>query len=216
MKQHAKCPKCGGERIWRLERIAAQDHSVTESGGAYELKLVAGGTKHAFGHFDAYVCEQCSYTEFWSVGLARLTHGQGGAQLVSAGGGSSADSSAQRLDAEQRAMLRERTEKELARTRQERAACEERQRSGRAPSFKLGFLAAVAIGAGLTAVVANAIVTAPFVALWVFGGACGGGLSVWLKRTSDRGRLRLRVEDLRVQVAALEHVPRPAPPGSRP
>lgn len=80
MKNTLACPKCDSRKLWRIERFR---HDSDIAGGR-ELPVaifVAEGEgplgmdlhKRA-GRYDAYVCAQCGYSEFWAHGLNELTH----------------------------------------------------------------------------------------------------------------------------------------------
>jgi predicted nucleic-acid-binding Zn-ribbon protein len=79
MKRSLKCPKCGGEKLWVIEKYRIPG----ETAEGNELSLVPhqpDGKTSRFGigrvtprgHFDLYVCDGCGYTELYGGGLEEL------------------------------------------------------------------------------------------------------------------------------------------------
>ena len=74
MKTTLTCPKCGGGKIWRIDRFT----TPSEYQGGTEMHVVIDrGPREPLltaGSFDAYVCHGCGYTEFYAHHLAELRH----------------------------------------------------------------------------------------------------------------------------------------------
>lgn len=79
MRRTLKCPKCGGVRIWVIERFRVP----SESSEGQELAVVphqAEMTRSLFGiprqsprgHFDLYACDGCGFTELYARDLSSL------------------------------------------------------------------------------------------------------------------------------------------------
>jgi predicted nucleic-acid-binding Zn-ribbon protein len=58
MKSGHPCPKCGATGIERFE-------SVRAGGGPLSVGHIAVDAFTMFSQFDAYVCQNCGYTEFY-------------------------------------------------------------------------------------------------------------------------------------------------------
>jgi predicted nucleic-acid-binding Zn-ribbon protein len=58
MKFGRPCPKCGGTAIELFE-------SVRAGGGPLAVDHVLAGTFSMFSQFEAFVCGNCGYTEFY-------------------------------------------------------------------------------------------------------------------------------------------------------
>ena len=58
MKFGHPCPKCGGTAIERFE-------SVRSGGGPLSVRHVAADMFTVFSQFEAFVCQNCGYTEFY-------------------------------------------------------------------------------------------------------------------------------------------------------
>jgi predicted nucleic-acid-binding Zn-ribbon protein len=58
MKSGHPCPKCGATAIERFE-------SVRPGGGPLSVGYIAADAFTMFSQFDAYVCQNCGYTEFY-------------------------------------------------------------------------------------------------------------------------------------------------------
>jgi predicted nucleic-acid-binding Zn-ribbon protein len=79
MKTSGRCPKCEGQRIWRIEEVGVKDPQFS-NGGNLPLQAVHRKTNEAFpsrydaGSVDAYVCAACGYSELYWRGLDALQH----------------------------------------------------------------------------------------------------------------------------------------------
>jgi predicted nucleic-acid-binding Zn-ribbon protein len=79
MKNHLRCPKCAGKRIWVIEKyripgesaegreLPVVPHQETARAGLFQALRVAPR-----GHFDLFVCDGCGYSELWAAGLGDL------------------------------------------------------------------------------------------------------------------------------------------------
>ena len=202
MKNTFKCPKCDSRRIWRLERVAAQDGSVGV-GGSYEIKVAAGGSSVAVGHFDAYICAHCRYSELWSQGLESLQHDpRRGIHLFEGTEGESDEAScarAERARAEEERRSDDATRGTEGRLRKELAAAE--SALGRWPWVRL--LVPILVGAGAFAFLDHAI-DATKRAEWSIGVALVFAVMFWTGQAADQKRRRGRIAELRERLQPLE------------
>ena len=81
MKNHLRCPKCAGKRIWVIEKYripgeAAEGRELPvlphqpagpAGGGFLSLARVA-----PVGRFDLFLCDGCGYSELWASGFREL------------------------------------------------------------------------------------------------------------------------------------------------
>ena len=58
MKFGHPCPKCGGTAIEHFE-------SVRSGGGPLSVGHIAADAFTMFSQFDAFLCQNCGYTEFY-------------------------------------------------------------------------------------------------------------------------------------------------------
>jgi predicted nucleic-acid-binding Zn-ribbon protein len=73
MKTTLTCPKCSAGKIWRIDRFTTPG----EYQGGSEMRMVIDrGLERPLtaGRFDAYVCHDCGYTEFYARDRAELRH----------------------------------------------------------------------------------------------------------------------------------------------
>src|SRR5512139_3338064 len=79
MQRSLKCPKCGGVKIWVIERFRVP----SETAEGQELSVVPHQremTRGMFaiprisprGHFDLYACDACGFSELYARDLASL------------------------------------------------------------------------------------------------------------------------------------------------
>jgi predicted nucleic-acid-binding Zn-ribbon protein len=79
MKNTLKCPKCGGKKIWVLEKYRIPG----ESGQGRQLHVVPHQEEaktglfqslraNPQGHFDLLLCHACGYSELWAAGFEGL------------------------------------------------------------------------------------------------------------------------------------------------
>jgi hypothetical protein len=83
MRTTCQCTKCGGDHVWRIERLGVRDPQYTNGSnvpiGAVERRgFQSHGdrfpTLYEGGHVDAYVCAACGYTELYWKGFEALRH----------------------------------------------------------------------------------------------------------------------------------------------
>lgn len=81
MKNSLACPKCDSRKLWRIEQL-----KTTGRGQAsHTLRVIRGRDKPGgamgffdvsqqpdCGHFDAYICAMCGYSEFWADDFAEI------------------------------------------------------------------------------------------------------------------------------------------------
>jgi len=75
MKNSLACPKCQSRKLWRIENV--RHESDISKGRELPVAMtlyygVLGTTGQAHGKYDAYVCSQCGYTEFWAHSFDKL------------------------------------------------------------------------------------------------------------------------------------------------
>jgi predicted nucleic-acid-binding Zn-ribbon protein len=194
VKQDLTCPKCDGRRIWRLEKIAAQDYSVG-LGGSYDLKLSAGGSAVAIGHFDAYVCDRCAYSELWAQDVALLSHDPPrGIHLL---GSPDEIPDNARATGEQA-----RSDEVNAKIRQVSTEIEAIDASLRSTAwFRILLPPVIAVGAFAWL---DSSMTSFERAAWAGAVASGLGFFLWLGRVADKSASRAKAEALRQQIRKLE------------
>ncbi len=77
MKTTETCPKCACRRLFVIERVAQAAHDsynivvpmsvTTLTVDSAEVGLADGNTyRAAVGHFEAWVCSKCGYTEWYA------------------------------------------------------------------------------------------------------------------------------------------------------
>jgi predicted nucleic-acid-binding Zn-ribbon protein len=79
MQRTLKCPKCGGAKIWVIERfrvpsetaegqeLAVVPHQQEMGRGLFAIARISPR-----GHFDLYACDGCGYAELYARDLAGL------------------------------------------------------------------------------------------------------------------------------------------------
>ncbi|MBW2523333.1 MAG: hypothetical protein JRI23_04130 [Deltaproteobacteria bacterium] len=84
MKNSLACPKCQGRKIWQINGESGPSTlrpiaMRTESKGDW-IKVLE---TRELGHYDAYTCAGCGYTEFFAGGVDELRHHpEAGVQLL--------------------------------------------------------------------------------------------------------------------------------------
>lgn len=70
MKNSLACPKCESRTLWRIEDF----RTGPEFGGELPVAAwrMAGIVGKRVGRFEAFVCSQCGYTEFWATSIEEL------------------------------------------------------------------------------------------------------------------------------------------------
>jgi hypothetical protein len=159
------------------------------------LKLSSGGNAHAIGHFDAYVCDRCGYSEFWAAGVASLVHDPSrGVHLVAGNDGpEEPEARAERSRSDEWTATR------IGHLRDEIAANERELR--RIPWLRMLPLLFIAVGSflWLDPSLASSLRTA-----WATGVAGVFGLFLWFGRFADQRARRAKVDTLRSQLRTLE------------
>jgi predicted nucleic-acid-binding Zn-ribbon protein len=77
MKNHHRCPKCSGKRIWVIERYRIPDAEVTTGRELTVMPHLPNPSAsrlffektNPVGHFDLYLCDGCGYSELWAEGF---------------------------------------------------------------------------------------------------------------------------------------------------
>jgi predicted nucleic-acid-binding Zn-ribbon protein len=96
MKNASACLKCGNEIIWRVDPVSFFDREYANFIPALPVAcrmvenpdagLLARPTvRKAVGHFVAYVCASCGYTEMYATDigeLAKLQQGEDGSRVT--------------------------------------------------------------------------------------------------------------------------------------
>jgi len=80
MKEHEKCPKCGARKIYVVSEVSllSDGHEVVALPVALASRwmegvLTGGSTKILKGgHFQAWVCANCGFTEWYAQKLHQL------------------------------------------------------------------------------------------------------------------------------------------------
>jgi len=61
MKKSGKCPKCGSSKIKHLKKLRTGGGFAGTEGLGTRRGLVSGSA----GHFEAYMCKKCGFTELY-------------------------------------------------------------------------------------------------------------------------------------------------------
>jgi predicted nucleic-acid-binding Zn-ribbon protein len=77
MKKSGECPKCQSRRIWIVDTVSQP--SSESSNGIIPMRVIARPVpsptnvfRSEAGHFDAYICDGCGYTEWYATNLEQL------------------------------------------------------------------------------------------------------------------------------------------------
>lgn len=79
MKNSLACPKCESRKLWQINGVRAHSDTdllplpvavVTETTGSF-IKV---HNVQTIGHYDAYICAKCGYTEFFADDIEGLKH----------------------------------------------------------------------------------------------------------------------------------------------
>ena len=92
MKTRLQCPKCSGRKIWRVEKLSyyERDHSTlvkrllrlavdrnkahASEQSTWNRVMYGDDTVYGAGHFDAYTCAGCGYSELYAQDFQALDH----------------------------------------------------------------------------------------------------------------------------------------------
>lgn len=78
MKNHLRCPKCAGKRIWVIEKYRVPGETAEgrelpviphQAGEASFLRLAR---VKPVGHFDLFLCAGCGYSELYASDFREL------------------------------------------------------------------------------------------------------------------------------------------------
>src|SRR5688572_19899609 len=88
MKHSLRCPKCGGTRLWHIEKFRQQSDL---QGGTEMCVAITDRMSISYGHtvtgaFDLFACAICGYSELWARDIQNLKPApEEGVHLIDAG-----------------------------------------------------------------------------------------------------------------------------------
>jgi protein-disulfide isomerase len=75
LKKDLLCPHCHGRKFWRIEKMQL---AIPAQSRAQHVPVAISGTiwrgYDPHGHFEAFTCAECRYTEWYAQGIEELKH----------------------------------------------------------------------------------------------------------------------------------------------
>lgn len=74
LKLHNRCPSCQGTSVLHCNEI--RDYNNDNSHSPMSIQLMGVLRKRAIGSFEAYICRQCEFVEWYLKGAADIVPGK--------------------------------------------------------------------------------------------------------------------------------------------
>jgi predicted nucleic-acid-binding Zn-ribbon protein len=84
MRTSLRCPKCACVRLWEIDAMLLPDCDnrnyqhrlpvLTRGGDGGQDRRIARGARREAGHFTAWICSSCGYTEWYAEDVNEVLH----------------------------------------------------------------------------------------------------------------------------------------------